>query len=142
VSAPSTGDLLALLTKWAGFEGVSSNPGDTEDDAFANGTEWGHRMASRDLATLLTSYGEEVPARRDLLAKQPEPMVPIELPRAIPNVQPIAPEGWKLIAPSEAKPGDGVYRVGFGVALLGPMMFDPIPIEARCQLWAVRRAEG
>lgn len=54
---------------------------------------------------------------------------------------PTAPEGWKLIAPSEAKPGDGVYRVGFGVALLGPMMFDPIPIEIRWESWAVRRVE-
>jgi hypothetical protein len=140
MSAPSTGDLLALLTKWASFEGVSSNPGDTEDDAFANGTEWGLRMASRDLAALLTSYGED-PARRDLLAKQPKPMLPVSPSRGM-LYPPPAPEGWKLIAPSEAKPGDGVYRVGFGVALLGPMMFDPIPIEARRQLWAVRRVEG
>lgn len=136
MSAPSTGDLLALLARWANFEGVSSNPGDPEDDTFANGTEWGVRIAARQLAELLTSYGEEIPPRQEVLS--PKPLTPISRPRAM-LYPPVAPEGWKIIPPADAVPGDGVYRVGFGVALLGPMMFDPIPIEARRQLWAVRR---
>jgi hypothetical protein len=42
-----------LAQKWDDFEGVSSNPGDVEDDAFANGTEWGMKMAARQLRAIL-----------------------------------------------------------------------------------------
>lgn len=45
--------LRALVAKWNGYDGVSSNPGDVEDDAFANGTEWGQKMAATDLRVLL-----------------------------------------------------------------------------------------
>jgi hypothetical protein len=135
VSAPSTGDLLALLARWANFEGVSSNPGDPEDDTFANGTEWGVRIAARQLAELLTLYGED---RRVKATLSPKPLTPVSRPRAM-LYPPVAPEGWKIIPPTDAVPGDGVFHIDLGVSLLGPMMFDPIPVEIRRQLWAVRR---
>lgn len=61
MSGPSSGDLLALITKWRAFEAVSSNPGECDDDAFANGSEWGHLTCAHQLGNLLKSYGVEVP---------------------------------------------------------------------------------
>lgn len=57
MSGPSVADLRALLEKWRAYEGVSSNPGDCEDDGFANGTEYGHMMCRAQLEALLKSYG-------------------------------------------------------------------------------------
>lgn len=45
--------LLDLVAKWKAFEGKSSNPGDVEDVAFANGTEWGLLLAAHELAEQL-----------------------------------------------------------------------------------------
>lgn len=56
--APSKGDLESLILRWKQPRAVSSNPGDPEDDAFANGTDWGRMMAAHDLKQLLESYGE------------------------------------------------------------------------------------
>jgi hypothetical protein len=61
VSGPSVGDLRALVAKWRAYEGVSSNPGECDDDAFAMGTEWGISSAAQDLNWLLKSYGQGVP---------------------------------------------------------------------------------
>lgn len=60
MSGPSPADLRALLAKWKAYEAVSSNPGECEDDAFANGTEWGMTLCRVQLGELLKSYGEPV----------------------------------------------------------------------------------
>lgn len=45
--------LETLAQRWRDYEGKPSNPGDVEDEAFANGTEWGMRMAAHQLRELI-----------------------------------------------------------------------------------------
>jgi hypothetical protein len=52
---------------------------------------------------------------------------------------PQLPDGWHLIAPIDAAPGDGVLLPDGSIQILGVQRFDPIPIEVRRVSWAVRR---
>lgn len=52
---------------------------------------------------------------------------------------PTPPEGWALIAPIEAKPGDGVLLPDGIIRVLDSSLFDPIPLETRRRSWAIRR---
>jgi len=52
---------------------------------------------------------------------------------------PTPPNGWELIAPSEAVAGDGVLLPDGSVSVLDERVFDPIPLEIRRKSWAVRR---
>jgi hypothetical protein len=52
---------------------------------------------------------------------------------------PHCPDGWKLIAPADAVPGDGVLVPTGVVIALDDRMFDPYPTTVRRASWAVRK---
>lgn len=49
------------------------------------------------------------------------------------------PEGWYIIGPASAVPGDGVFFPGGEVTILDENLFDKMPIVLRRKSWAVRR---
>lgn len=52
---------------------------------------------------------------------------------------PHCPEGWKLIAPTDAVPGDGVLVPTGVIITLDERMFGPYSRIVRQSSWAVRR---
>lgn len=55
------------------------------------------------------------------------------------NPPPHCPDGWRLIAPADAVPGDGVLVPTGVIIQLDERMFDPYPRLVRQSSWAVRR---
>ena len=52
---------------------------------------------------------------------------------------PTPPEGWHLIAPADAVPGDGVLLPDGTVTVLDDQLFDAFSIDVRRASWTVRR---
>lgn len=47
--------------------------------------------------------------------------------------------GWRLIAPADAVPGDGALMPDGTVVVLDDRLFDAFPVDVRRKSWAVRR---
>ena len=55
--------------------------------------------------------------------------------------RPIVGEGWRLIAPADAVPGDSILLPGGRIEMLGQAMFEAYGTEVRRMSWAIRRIE-
>lgn len=54
------------------------------------------------------------------------------------EARPTPPDGWHLIAPTEAVVGDGLLRPDGSIVILDDTVFERFPVEVRRGSWAVR----